>query len=62
MAKMTFFSRGLRDSIGHCVGALVGWSIGWLVRRSASHLLFRRFASDFCITAPAQWQVTDAVV
>ena len=23
---------------------------------------FRRFASDFCITAPAQWHVTDAVV
>ena len=37
---------------------LVGWSVGRLVL----HLLFRCFASGFCITAPAQLYVSDAVM
>ena len=42
------FSRGIRDSISHCVGRSVGRSAGW----SVPPLLFRRFrhfASGFCI-------------
>ena len=51
------------------VTVLVRWkvcqSVGLSVCRSVPPLLFRRFwrfASGFCITAPAQWHVTDAVV
>ena len=51
------FSRGPRDSTSHCVGPSVGWSVPPLLFRR-----FWRFASGLCITAPAQWHVTDAVV
>ena len=47
---INIFSRGLRDSLSHCVGP------------SDSRLLFRRFASSFCIKAPAQPPVTAAVI
>ena len=40
----------------------VGPSIGLLVGRLVPRLLFRRFASSFRVTAPAQSHATDAVV
>jgi len=51
------FSRGLRDSISHCVGPSVCRSVPPLL-----FWRFRCFASGFSIAAPAQLHVTDAVV
>ena len=52
----TLFSREIRDSINYSL------SIGRSVGRSITPLLFRRFASGFRITAPAQSHATVAVM
>ena len=52
-------------SLCRSVGLSVRRSVCWWVGRSLSDLLhwhFRRYASGFCITAPAQPQATAAVL
>ena len=47
------------------IDPLIRWSVGRLVRRSVTHVLYERHmysASGFRITAPAQLHVTDALV
>ena len=55
------FSRGLRNSVSHCVSLSVCLSVGL----SVPHFLFRRFwhfVSGFFITAPAQSNATEAAM